>query len=106
MYLARRCKLHSGAVNPKNNYRTQDSFLAVQRLEDGQWNTIRRDRDWDTEYHWQRSGIAYSLITIVWRIPSNMPAGQYRIVHYGDWMSAWSRAITPYTGASSVFTIE
>jgi neutral ceramidase len=91
--------------HPKNNYRTQDSFLEVQRLENDQWNTIRRDRDWDTEYHWQRKGVAYSLITIVWRIPGDMPAGQYRIVHHGDWKSAWREIITPYTGYSSVFTI-
>ena len=28
--------------HPKNNYRIQDTFLAVQRLEYGQWQTILR----------------------------------------------------------------
>lgn len=91
--------------HPKNNFRTQNSFLEIQKLENGAWNTIRLDRDWDTEYHWQRSGIASSLITIAWRIPVNTKPGQYRIVHHGDAKSFWSRKITPYTGYSSVFTI-
>jgi neutral ceramidase len=92
-------------AHPKNNYRTQDTFLAVQRLENGEWKTVRQDRDWDTEYHWQRSGMANSLITIVWRIPTDMIPGQYRIVHYGDRKAFWSGNISPYMGYSSVFSI-
>jgi neutral ceramidase len=91
--------------HPKNNYHTQGTFLEIQRFLNGQWTTILRDRDWGTEYHWQRHGAAYSLVTIVWRMPSDMPAGQYRIAHYGDWKSGWSGKITPYAGYSSVFTV-
>lgn len=92
--------------HPKNNYRNQGSYLAVQRLENGEWQTIRRDRDWDTEYHWQRSGLAYSLITIVWRIPQTIAPGIYRIQHDGDWKNLWNKHITPYTGTSAIFTIS
>ncbi len=93
-------------AHPKNNYHVQDTFLAVQHLENGQWKTIRTDRDWDTEYHWQRNGAAYSRVTIVWRTTSETPPGQYRIVHYGDWKSLWGGKISPYTGYSSVFTLN
>lgn len=91
-------------AHPKNNYHTQDSFLAVQRLENATWRTIKRDHDWDTEYHWQRSGIAHSKITIVWRIPQETPPGNYRIVHYGD-AKSWNGKIVSYTGYSSVFNV-
>jgi neutral ceramidase len=91
--------------HPKNNYHTQDTYLAVQHLENGQWKTIRKDLDWDTEYHWKRNGAANSLITIVWRIPQDIARGQYRLVHYGDWKSGWSYKIYPYVGYSSVFTV-
>ncbi len=91
--------------HPKNNYRIQNTFLAVQRLEKGEWQTIRQDRDWETEYHWSRSGIADSLITIVWHIPNDMPLGQYRIVHYGNWKAFFTGTISAYEGYSSVFTI-
>lgn len=91
--------------HPKNNFRTQDTFLEVQKMENGQWQTIRTDSDWDTEYHWARSGVASSLVTISWRIPKDAKPGKYRLVHHGDAKSFWSRKIAPYTGVSGVFTI-
>lgn len=93
-------------AHPKNNYRTQDTFLAVQRMEGGKWITVRQDRDWDTEYHWKRDGIANSLVTIVWRIPTDVTPGEYRIVHYGDWKSGLTKKIAPYAGYSSSFTVQ
>jgi neutral ceramidase len=92
-------------AHPKNNYRIQDTFLAVQRYENGQWKTIRQDRDWDTEYHWKRDGIANSLVTIVFRMPIDIAKGAYRIVHYGDGKSIWGGTISPYTGYSAVFWV-
>ncbi len=92
-------------AHPKNNFRIQDSYLAVQQLEHGQWKTIRKDLDWDTEYHWQKNFLAYSLVTIIWRTSEDVQPGQYRIVHYGDSKAALGGYITPYTGYSSVFTI-
>jgi neutral ceramidase len=91
-------------AHPKNNFRTQDSFLAIQRFENGQWLTILEDRDWETEYHWHRNAIAYSHITIAWRIARDTPPGKYRIVHYGDWKSLGGK-ISPYAGFSSNFTV-
>jgi neutral ceramidase len=93
-------------AHPKNNFRTQDTFLAIQQLINGQWQTIRTDRDWDTEYHWQRNGVANSLVTITWRTNQATQAGQYRIAQYGDWKAFWSGKISPYTGYSSAFTIS
>lgn len=92
-------------AHPKNNFRTQRTFLEVQQLVDGHWHTIRRDRDWDTEYHWERDGLANSQITIVWRMPKDTPAGKYRMVHHGDWKIFGSGKITPYAGYSSSFTV-
>ncbi|OGT35487.1 MAG: hypothetical protein A3F11_05000 [Gammaproteobacteria bacterium RIFCSPHIGHO2_12_FULL_37_14] len=93
-------------AHPKNDYRIQDSFLAIQQLENGQWRTIKYDRDWDTEYHWRRHGIANSLVTIVWRTPFHTQTGQYRIVHYGNAKSLWSGRVTSYVGYSSAFEIR
>lgn len=93
-------------AHPKNNYRISNTFLDVQRFVNNKWEIVRTDQDWDTEYHWQRHGISESLVTIVWRIPSDMPPGQYRIVHYGDWKFWWSGAISPYAGYSATFTVQ
>lgn len=91
--------------HPKNNLHIQDTFLEVQQFLHGKWQTIRRDRDWDTEYHWERYWWSYSVITIVWRVPENTPEGQYRILHKGEWKSGWGGAITSYEGHSSVFNV-
>lgn len=92
--------------HPKNNFHTQHTFLEVQKLEGGHWQVVRRDRDWDTEYAWQRKGIANSWITITWRIPQDVALGTYRIVHYGDWKNFWNQKITPYVGISNNFSIR
>jgi len=93
-------------AHPKNNYHTQGTFLEIQQLVAGKWQTIRNDNDWDTEYHWRRESIAQSHITIVWRIPSSAQPGQYRIVHYGDWKHWWSGRVAPYTGYSGTFSVS
>jgi neutral ceramidase len=92
--------------HPKNNFHIQDSYLEVQQLKNGIWTTIRHDWDWDTEYHWMRSGISQSYITIVWRMGNDVERGQYRIVHHGDSKSVWGGHITPYVGYSSVFMVQ
>jgi len=92
--------------HPNNNLRTGGSFLEVQQLINNRFVPIRYDRDFDTEYHWSRNGISYSLITIVWRIPRIIEKGKYRIVHYGDWKSGWTNKIEPYVGYSSTFEIR
>lgn len=92
--------------HPNNNLRTQGSFLEIQQFINNQWKAIRYDRDLDTEYHWIRNGVSYSIIKIIWRIPANIDKGTYRIVHYGDWKSGWTKEITAYTGYSSAFMIN
>ncbi|MDH3972886.1 MAG: neutral/alkaline non-lysosomal ceramidase N-terminal domain-containing protein [Deltaproteobacteria bacterium] len=92
--------------HPKNNLRTQDTFLKVQKKEGGDWVTIATDNDPETRYIWQRNFIAYSLITTEWDIPLDAEPGDYKIVHYGDWKSGWTGAISEYSGESGVFTVK
>jgi neutral ceramidase len=93
-------------AHPKNNFRVGNSFLEIQRLNHKKWETVRRDWDWDTAYHWKRSGLASSLITITWQIGADTKPGQYRIVHHGDSKSIWDEKISPYVGYSSTFTVR
>ncbi|WP_348549653.1 neutral/alkaline non-lysosomal ceramidase N-terminal domain-containing protein [Psychrobacter sp. KFRI-CH2-11] len=94
------------AAHPKNNLRTEDSFLKVQRYQDGQWVDYLSDRDFETTYTWQREGAAYSKAIIDWRIRADTPAGTYRLTHAGDWKSGWTGKIKPYSGASSSFRVQ
>ena len=91
-------------AHPKNNLRTQGTFLEVQKKEGDKWVTIFTDRDPCTIYKWNRDFIANSKITITWNIPANTKPGDYRIVHYGDSKDA-SGKINPYRGESNTFKV-
>ncbi len=93
-------------AHPKNNLRTEDSFLIVQRLQQGKWVDYKKDNDFDTTYSWQREKVAYSRVTIDWRISEDTASGTYRIVHQGDWKNGWDDTITPYKGVSHSFKVE
>lgn len=91
--------------HPKNDLRRGGTYAEVQRLVDGRWVPVAGDRDWSTQYHWKRSGVASSTATITWDVPAEVPTGRYRIVHNGDWKSAGSGEITPFTGRSRDFRV-
>ncbi len=91
-------------AHPKNNLRTQSTFLEVQRKDGDKWITIFNDNDPCTIYEWKRDFVANSKITITWNIPADIKAGEYRICHFGDSRDI-SGNIKPYTGISSTFKI-
>jgi neutral ceramidase len=92
-------------AHPNNNYRTQDSFLIVEKLVGDVYLPVRYDFDPDTTYRWERSGIANSKVTITWHTVSAEP-GTYRIRHQGDQKSGWTGRITPYEGVSDSFVLN
>lgn len=93
-------------AHPKNNLRTEDSFLKVQRLDNGKWVNYLSDSDFDTTYTWQLEGAAYSKAIIDWRIAKDTPAGTYRLTHQGDWKNGWTHKIKPYSGVSNSFSVQ
>lgn len=93
-------------AHPKNNLRHEDSFLIIQRLQQGRWLDYKTDRNFDTTYHWQREKVTYSQITIDWRIGADTEPGTYRIVHKGDWKNGWDGTITAYSGVSNQFEVR
>ncbi|MCG8634319.1 MAG: neutral/alkaline ceramidase [Desulfobacterales bacterium] len=92
-------------AHPKNNLRTQGTFLEIQKYSGDTWTVIARDNAPNTRYHWERSGVANSRVTIEWDIPGDADPGTYRIVQYGDWKSGWTGRIEPYVGVSREFTV-
>ncbi|ATB33737.1 neutral/alkaline ceramidase [Melittangium boletus] len=96
--------------HPKNNLHIQGSYLQVQRKSGSTWVTVADDASWETTYRWERNNcfptFGCSYVTIDWRIPSDTPAGTYRIRHEGDWKSGWDGLIRPYNGVSREFTVN
>lgn len=93
-------------ANPRNNLKIMDTFLKVQRKINDNWETVYRDLDFETKYHWKRQGIAHSVITIDWNIPKDEVPGEYRIVHNGNYKSRWLKKIIPYIGISNSFEVK
>lgn len=92
------------SAHPNNDLRRGDSYLLVQRRTGAGWRTIADDGDWETEFHWARSGIAASTATVIWRIPDDAGAGEYRVVHRSAAKSTSGR-ITPFSGSSASFLV-
>ncbi|KAF0742830.1 hypothetical protein Ae201684P_000678 [Aphanomyces euteiches] len=98
--------------HPKNDLRTQGTFLEIQRWRPdgrggGVWVLFADDGDEHTFYHWKRSGLAGSLVTIVWHIPKTTPPGQYRIKHNGNYKLKWnSKDVVSYSGTSRAFSVS
>jgi len=98
------------AAHPKNDLRTQSTFLEVHRWigdeNKGIWVMYSDDGDENTFYHWKRVGISSSQVTIEWLIPLNTPIGKYRLKHNGNYKRSWnSRKIQPYSGVSCTFHV-
>jgi neutral ceramidase len=90
--------------HPNNNLRDEGTFLEVQRLDGTAWRTVATDNDWATVYRWNREYLGVSTAHITWTIPADAAAGQYRIVHAGDFRNLLG-TITPFTGTSRTFTV-
>lgn len=93
-------------AHPKNNLRSQDTFIEIQKKAGSSWITVLRDNDPTTRYIWRRNFIAYSLVTIEWDISMNTDPGTYRIIHHGNWKNGWTGSISEYSGQSREFSVN
>ncbi|MCZ6702375.1 MAG: neutral/alkaline non-lysosomal ceramidase N-terminal domain-containing protein, partial [Ignavibacteria bacterium] len=92
-------------AHPKNDLRTKNTFLQVQKKEGNTWKTIFTDKEPCTIYKWNRDFVANSKITITWNIPENTEPGEYRICHYGNSKNL-SGEISSYEGKSRTFNVR
>ncbi|WLR43001.1 neutral/alkaline ceramidase [Bacillus carboniphilus] len=100
-------KVSFWAGHPNNDFKTQKTYLEVQKKEGDQWVVIADDNDWNTKFYWKRHStiLATSFTTIKWNIPKDVEEGQYRIVHYGAHKNI-SGKISSYKGVSSTFQVN
>ena len=103
--------------HPGNDLRLQQSYVYVERqLADGQWQVVREDRDPALLYIWKPLvpvpvATERPLISsggsaeVVWDIPRNMPAGQYRLRIEGATRPPLATAAQPYQVLSRTFEI-
>lgn len=97
-------------ANPRNNFRLEETFAAVERYENGQWIEIRSDRDWALVYHWKRiNGLTGSSeVRLEWEIEQDRnydPSQLFRFKYYGDAKQAFTGKINAFEGASGTFYV-
>lgn len=96
-------KVSFWAGHPRNDLRTQGTYLIVQRQDGNTWISQASDRDWETKFVW-RTSIFGTFATVEWVIPPGTPLGFYRIRHDGAYRSQGK--MVQYSGWSKVFRVS
>jgi neutral ceramidase len=95
-------------ANPRNNLRTEGTFLAAQRLADDgvSWVDVATDGHWETRFLWHRPSAlsSESFATITWDVPAAASAGTYRIQHYNAHKNVLGK-ITEFVGTTQTFKV-
>jgi len=96
--------------HPRNNLMLDKSFLAVERLaeEDGSWELVATDADWETQFIWHRTNIILgeSEVEIHWWVPKDVFPGTYRIRHFGYHKELLVKNVVYYEGTSNQFYVS
>jgi len=94
--------------HPKNDLKTQGTYLEIQQKQGDSWQTIATDNDWQTLYRWKRIDGFWgtSRAEISWNIPADTPNGTYRIHHNGAYKNGWNGSINQFSGTSRSFTVN
>jgi len=95
-------------ANPRNNFRLEETFAAVEKFDPsaGRWVRVRSDRDWFLVFRWARinTALGTSEVTLEWEIEPGTETGMYRFKYYGDSKSL-TGTITAFEGTSGVFNV-
>ncbi|XP_069836426.1 putative neutral ceramidase C [Dendropsophus ebraccatus] len=96
------------AGNPRSSvtYMSNDTYLKVEKSENGNWRTVYNDASWETRYYWNKGTGGQSNATIEWHIPSSVASGIYRIRHFGHYRRLFPISVNSYEGMSSQFEIR
>ncbi|KAA8576191.1 hypothetical protein MFRU_009g01240 [Monilinia fructicola] len=97
-------------ANPRNNLRLEGTYAAIEQLgTNGNWTTVRDDKDWFLVYTWTRiNGLTgTSSVVVSWETGAGdgTKAGTYRVRYNGDSKSVLG-AISSFTAVSNSFTLS
>ena len=92
-------------AHPNNSLAPNRSYLTVEQWSGNAWEIRLRDWDPQTRMHWERSGLAASLLRTDWQIDSDQAPGLYRICQTGAAKMPFTGDLKPYTGCSQTFQV-
>lgn len=98
------------AANPRNNFRLEGTYAAVEKKNGDKWDRVRSDYDWHLTYAWKRTNIVlgYSEVTISWQTGADdrTQPGTYRLKYYGDSKAPVTGKISAFEGTSNEFEVK
>jgi neutral ceramidase len=113
------------SAHPNNAPRRNNTYYRIERdLGGGNWGLVAADGTPDTKMYWTLSTVPitlpdgnvspacpgdpclWSTTGILWTVPADAPAGQYRIRFFGSWKHGVTKALTPFEGITQPFTIR
>jgi len=90
--------------NPSTGYRSDDSYVRIERQVNDRWQPVLSDGAWSTIIRWKEQG--ESLVAQVsWTVPETMSSGSYRITHLGNYRLTTAE-FTQFEAVSPVFKVE
>ena len=93
--------------DPRNDFKTGNTYLAVERDESGNWVTVATDTDWSTTCRWVRNEKVptESKFLVTWDIPQSAAPGNYRIMHRGNFLDSAGK-VQRFAGESRMFKVR
>ena len=95
-------------ANPRNNLRLEGTFVAVEReMEDGRWERVRDDSDWELVYRWSRTGgmTGQSEVTVEWKVEEGFKGERMRLRYWGDAKAFLGGRVGAFEGVSGEFVV-
>jgi neutral ceramidase len=101
--------------SPRNGYRPDRRYAAVERHIDGQWQTVTAAGDWELKCRWtqpaskERKGdkrLAAQHFAVEWEIPADTPPGEYRLAHDGVYKDQADSATHEFETFSRSFQVK
>ena len=96
-------------ANPRNDLRLEDTYAAVEKLDESRhWIRVRDDEDWSLIFRWRRTSsvLATSEVEIEWEIENEAEKGRYRIRYFGASKTPVSGEIVQFEGNSGIFDLK
>jgi neutral ceramidase len=106
------------AGHPRNDLRRNDSYILIERDNNGTWVPEAWDAMPETKLYWSHSpncgpaatpipcGRDVHQMDVHWNVPLHVPAGRYRMTLFGKWKNGTTGALTTYQGTTQTFTVQ
>jgi neutral ceramidase len=96
-------------ANPRNEFRLEGTFAAVERLDtdSGEWVRVRDDSDWHLVYRWERTStvLGTSEVRVEWEVEEWVEEGMYRMRYFGD-AKGLGGGVSAFEGVGEPFRVQ